>query len=343
MRAVVAAMALAGFVSAGESEVVVEVREGPSVEGVLLGSAPLNVETRYGALSIPSSDLLSIDPREGLALAHAGAVRGRFDWTDLAVRTRYGEARLPLKDAVRVTWRRERTPPNAKHYLDLADGTSLGGAIVLEDFDFATAYGALRIPLSEVRLLVREGADFRLRLADMTLRGEPRVEGWTVDTPYGGLRVSGGDLVRLATRPIPREGDRIEGGYVVRATDAHGASAYALVVRDPPMTWQEAADLARRMGGHLATVADDGENGFLCRLAVSKGPTAQPWIGFSDEGHEGSWRWVTGESVRYTNWNRGEPNNSGGRENCCELLGNGCWNDVDGGTGRFACLVEIDP
>ena len=263
MRASLVAIAFAGVAAAGETEVVVQIRQAPSIEGILLGSAPLKVETSYGVLSIPVSHLLSIDPGKGLACAQAGAARGRFDWADLVVATRYGETRVPLGDAVLVTWRRERSPPKAERYFELADGTSLGGTIGPDDFDFATAYGTLRIPLSEVRLLAHEDGGFLLRLATMTLHGEPRVKEWTVESEYGVLHVPGPGLARLSFRPIPAEGDRIEGGYVVRAVGAHGDSVYALVARDSQMTWPEAEDLAEKMGGHLATVGDDAENGFL--------------------------------------------------------------------------------
>jgi hypothetical protein len=342
MRAVAVAMVLAGVVAAEDGEVRVEVRDGPPVEGTLVEPGPLKVETAYGTLVIPASDLLSIRPGESCVLTHAGAVRGGLGWTELSVKTRFGEEKLPLKDVVRVTWKRERAPPEAKRYVSLKDGTSIGCTVEPGELAFATAYGALRIPLSEVRLLARDGDGCELRLADMTLRGEPRLAQWRIDTAYGVLHVPAPDLVRLASLPIPMEGDRMEGGYVVRAVGAQGGSVYALVARDRPMTWPEATDLAKRMGGHLATIGDEAENESLRLLSARMGTSPQPWIGFSDEGHEGDWQWVTGEHVRYRNWNPGEPNNSGGRENACELLPNGRWNDVDGGTGRAACLVEID-
>jgi hypothetical protein len=342
MRTIALTMALAATANAGE--VVVEVRKGPPVEGALPRDAPLRVETRYGALSIPASHLLSLDPKEGLVRADAGVARGALGWTDLVVTTRYGEARLPLKDVVKVTWKRARSVPEAKHHVGLADGTSLGGAITPADFDFETAYGTLRIPFREVQFLARQEDGILLRLRGMTVRGEPRVECWTVETAYGVLRVPCGDLVRLATRPIPMEGDRLEDECVVRTVGAHGGSTYALVVREQQMTWAEARDLANALGGHLATVRDEAENAFLYRLAARAGPQVHAWIGFSDDGHEGDWRWVTDEPVLHASWNGGEPNNAGGRENHCELVvdWNGRWNDADGRTRRVACLVEFD-
>lgn len=342
MRAVVVAMVLAGVVAAEDGGVLVEVLGGQAVEGTLLAPTPLKVETAYGTLVIPVSDLLSLRPAEGVVLAQAGTVHGGLGWTEILVKTRYGEEKLPLTDVVRVTWRRERTPPEAKCYAGLKGGTNIGCTLEPEEFPFATAYGTLRIPLSEVQFLARDGDGCRLRLSDMTLRGEPRVEEWRVHTVYGVLSMPAADLARLARRPIPVEGDRMEGGYVVRAVGEHGASVYAVVARDPPMTYPEAMDLAKRMCGHLATVGDDAENRFLYELA--NGVATHAWIGFSDEGHEGDWRWVTNEPVRYANWNAGEPNNAGGRENHCDFLVDrgGRWNDVNGGATVPACLVEID-
>ncbi|CAH1997605.1 unnamed protein product [Acanthoscelides obtectus] len=49
--------------------------------------------------------------------------------------------------------------------------------------------------------------------------------------------------------------------------------------------------------------------------------------------HDNFWRWdSTGRPIHYTNWEKGEPNNSGGTENCLQLRFNTIsktlqWND----------------
>jgi hypothetical protein len=59
-------------------------------------------------------------------------------------------------------------------------------------------------------------------------------------------------------------------------------------------------------------------------------------------GKEGEYRWVgTGKVTNFTNWNHINPDNSGGNENCCEILKIGstsAWNDRSCATiSRFIC------
>ena len=67
-------------------------------------------------------------------------------------------------------------------------------------------------------------------------------------------------------------------------------------------------------------------NGNLIVLAYN----VDCWIGLTDEGHEGSWIWVsTGEEAVYTNWMPGQPNNYAGAANWARIYqgANGQWND----------------
>ncbi|XP_061171044.1 mannose-binding protein C-like [Saccostrea echinata] len=56
------------------------------------------------------------------------------------------------------------------------------------------------------------------------------------------------------------------------------------------------------------------------------------WIGGTDEIREGRFVWAsTGNSLTFTDWNRGEPNNDESKEDCIEISGHsdrrGMWND----------------
>jgi hypothetical protein len=75
------------------------------------------------------------------------------------------------------------------------------------------------------------------------------------------------------------------------------------------------------MGGHLVTSTSLAENNFLFNLWPNG------WIGLTDEVVEGQWRWVTGESFSWANWNGGEPNNSN-NEDYIQFVGGGKWNDL---------------
>lgn len=104
------------------------------------------------------------------------------------------------------------------------------------------------------------------------------------------------------------------------------------------------ADAATLLGvnGHLATITSAAENAFLTSLI-----TASTYIGASDAVTEGSWLWDDGpengqlfwlgtstgsaQNGFYTNWNGGEPNNSG-NEDAIQLLTTGRWNDINAGT-----------
>jgi Lectin C-type domain len=129
----------------------------------------------------------------------------------------------------------------------------------------------------------------------------------------------------------------------------HGGHLYSAVSSAAPgFTWNEANAAAQGLSccgaaGHLATIADAAENDFI-RLNLGG---VQGWIGFNDVAIEGSFVWVTGEPVTYTNWNSGEPNNSNGIEDCVEIYGShGGWNDLpcDGQANakRTIFIIEYD-
>ncbi|MCL2457033.1 MAG: hypothetical protein FWD19_05750, partial [Defluviitaleaceae bacterium] len=81
------------------------------------------------------------------------------------------------------------------------------------------------------------------------------------------------------------------------------------------------------------TVTYAEEQQFVEEL-IAHGSKYQYWLGATDEEQEGTWRWVTGENWNYTNWGRGQPNNSYGLEHYLQIHHNtprrikGDWNDI---------------
>ena len=145
---------------------------------------------------------------------------------------------------------------------------------------------------------------------------------------------AGGDPKNLPAAAGPKakgQLDPITGGYYER--------------NNTNQTWDESRVDAgtRQLGGvdgHLATIANADENEAVRQV----GGTGDKWIGLHDSDQtstidtvnlgaaEGTFQWLNNEGVAtYTNWNGGEPNDSGG-EDAAHINGNGNWNDHRAGT-----------
>lgn len=115
-------------------------------------------------------------------------------------------------------------------------------------------------------------------------------------------------------------------------------------------SWFEAQQLALELGGNLVTINSAEENDFLVQHFSHH---TQAYIGFTNDGVSGQWRWVDGSESSYTNWNNddslgwSEPNNSGGDETVVAIkLGGpdrrfvGLWHDIPV-SGTDVGIVEI--
>ncbi len=126
---------------------------------------------------------------------------------------------------------------------------------------------------------------------------------------------------------------------IVNPANNHTYIAYATT------GWNAAQATAQLLGTNLVTIDSAEENEWI-RLNFGNllGVDRRIWIGFNDVASEGTFQWADGSPVTYTNWNPGEPNNSGGVEDWTEFLGsNGRWNDISETGGSFAhiALVEV--
>ena len=99
----------------------------------------------------------------------------------------------------------------------------------------------------------------------------------------------------------------------------------------------------------LVTINDSAENAALNSFGRSIDTGRSWWIGLTDSGgsNEGTFRWESGSSSTYRNWDTagGEPNNSasGDGEDCGEIRGNGRWNDFRCDQDRYYICEEVQP
>ncbi len=108
-----------------------------------------------------------------------------------------------------------------------------------------------------------------------------------------------------------------------------------------PMTWHAAQSFAAGNGGHLATIASPEENSFVCGIAAQAN-IAEFWIGATNEGAGGYWRWVTGETLTYNAFAPGRPDSVADDDRYIAMFTNApcAWYDLPEGSLPF--IVEYD-
>ena len=85
---------------------------------------------------------------------------------------------------------------------------------------------------------------------------------------------------------------------------------------DKALAWREAQFHCEALGSNLAVVTSQAE-----QQALASNVKHLTWIGLYRDPKSGSrWLWVDESLVAYTNWYTGEPNDSGGAEDCVEFL-----------------------
>ncbi|XP_054557458.1 C-type lectin domain family 4 member F isoform X2 [Talpa occidentalis] len=96
-------------------------------------------------------------------------------------------------------------------------------------------------------------------------------------------------------------------------------------------SWQEAEQFCVSKGAHLTSVTSVEEQAFLEKFTK----TSYHWIGLTDSGTEGSWRWADGTPFNNAQsrvfWGKGQPDNwknaHGRTEDCVQMQQK--WNDID--------------
>jgi hypothetical protein len=130
----------------------------------------------------------------------------------------------------------------------------------------------------------------------------------------------------LASRPPAAHAQPISPPVV---NPANGSVYYLLSQTD----WTTSEMEAVKLGGHLATIRNSDDQAFVFGTFSNYGGVQRLlWIGLTDGASEGTFRWVDGSPVTYTNWASGEPNNAGANENFVAMYYPGFnqpgkWND----------------
>ncbi len=99
-------------------------------------------------------------------------------------------------------------------------------------------------------------------------------------------------------------------------------------------------------GGHLPRIDSFAENTWLVENAIPAPlVAASTWLGMADSTSEGTFVWVTGAPLTFTNWEGTEPNSTNNDEDCGQVYDNFFWNDVGCREGdlRYACECDLAP
>lgn len=102
---------------------------------------------------------------------------------------------------------------------------------------------------------------------------------------------------------------------------------------------------AQNLGANLVSIQSQDENDCIVSSLVNLGLNTAAdviWIGYNDETTEGTFAWYDQSPITYTNWASGEPNNSGGDEDCVQIYPNGGWNDLPCGIGNARSIIEVN-
>ena len=101
------------------------------------------------------------------------------------------------------------------------------------------------------------------------------------------------------------------------------------------LNWNEARSFCQTDApgkGDLASIHDKATNDFLQTLT-----TEYSFLGGTDEGSEGVWRWSDGSPWDYENWSPGQPDNAAGRQPYALKYSTGKWDDGYAGANPFIC------
>jgi uncharacterized repeat protein (TIGR02543 family) len=134
------------------------------------------------------------------------------------------------------------------------------------------------------------------------------------------------------------DGDGLQDGYEL------GLERFTIVMGS--RTWAQAKAHAESQGGMLATFASQEEWDIAMRSIGEDAllDLGGLWIGATDEATEGTWKWITGESLAFDLWETGQPDNFNNSDYAAvagDMGGNmGRWYDFRSTSTRDGYLME---
>lgn len=117
---------------------------------------------------------------------------------------------------------------------------------------------------------------------------------------------------------------------------------------DKPTSWETAKLVCENKDGHLATITSSEEEKVIESL-IRYGKRTFYNVGATNLENVNEWKWITGESMSYTNWAIGEPNNVANIERYLSVFNNenyfAQWNDTtnastSGVSNDFICEYD---
>ncbi|XP_056604133.1 macrophage mannose receptor 1-like [Triplophysa dalaica] len=111
-------------------------------------------------------------------------------------------------------------------------------------------------------------------------------------------------------------------------------SSKSYIIDTSNKTWREAQSFCKQYHTDLISVRNQTENQLIHNIIND--PHTSVWIGLFRD----SWEWSDNTDSAFRNWRSGEPNNSGGSEDCTEARVNdqGQWNDARcSNSNMFVC------
>ena len=103
----------------------------------------------------------------------------------------------------------------------------------------------------------------------------------------------------------------------------YNGSCYKVFEVSTPINWLDAQSSCAIWGGDLTSITTEKENNYLNTIITSS--VGNCWIGLNDRDVEGTYTWIDGTTVIYTNWTSTPSDDT--NSNCVQInnAGNGMW------------------